>query len=169
MESYWKLTTDGKPTDETITFIKEQADMLSKETCGKVIAQFIPKRLGAYGASAALAQAAEVFGMVSHVGSGRKGKDASVLYDYTQYEFFITDSKSKYELALFDITCNDEFPIQLEIENSIASEAKTNVSHEINSLKEFQDYFSRILKTRKVRYVIKRLIEMADNNSSETE
>ena len=110
---------------------------------------------------ASLARFETAFHSVSKPGSTREGKDASNLYGQNQYEFYITDKNAKYELAIFDMKCNDEYPIELTIDQSIAEEAELDTECEIETGDEFKRYFAEMLKTHKVIYVIKKLIQIA--------
>lgn len=158
MSSIWNINNTTESTKETLDYINSQADELGKETGGAVLAKFIIRRSNRF-ETALLSTAATVN---TRSLMGKNGEDASVLYRKQAYEFFVTDKDNKYELALFDLICNDEYPIHLQIEKTIAEEAVLPQEVDATSFKEFSDYFRRIVKTTKVNYIIRSLIRLSN-------
>ena len=160
MESYWSIGKSNEKTQETLNFLRTQADLLGQETHGNVLAKFTDKRRS----STAVMQDA-LSQIAVDLNSVHEGENASKLYHRKEYEFYITDSASKYELSIFDIACNDEYPIFLKIDQSIAHEAKLKTDNDVESFQDFKQYFADILRTHKVNYVIRKLQQVAEENT----
>ena len=94
-----------------------------------------------------------------HVTLSKGAKDASNLYLKQTYEFIIADEAHKYELSLFQITCNDTLPATLAIDPTIAEELSLDKQFEIGSLDRFKETFEEIVRSRKVIYIIDRLMK----------
>lgn len=154
MESYWSFKRN-EGTEETIEFIIAQADLLGTETQNRVVAKFVKRRI-AYPNFALPLEA------ISSALGTKKAANASDLYGKQEYEFFVTDRDNKYELAIFEIAFNEEYPIYLEIDETIAEEANIPCNNDISSFEVFKRYFEKILKTHKVSYVINKLIELTE-------
>lgn len=162
MESYWILDGNGiENTAETFSFLKTQADKLKEETDGNVLAVFREKRVSPL--EKALISTGELIPS-SRLGIQR-GVDATTLYGKKWYEFYITDKNCKYELAIFEIACNDEYPISLEIDETIADEAKLQKKYEVQSYSEFEGYFIDMIRTKKVTYVIRKLCDLQNERA----
>lgn len=162
MESYWILDGNGiESTEETFIFLKTQANLLKTNTNGKVLAIFREKRVFPF--EKALISTSE---LIPSPRFGIRGCiDATTLYGKKRYEFYITDKDRKYELAIFEITCNDAYPISLEIDETIANEAKLQKEYDVQSYAEFEGYFIDMIRTKKVTYVIKKLCDLQNERA----
>lgn len=161
MENYWQI--ESKPdflTSVTLDFLEEQAKLLSGLTNNNVIAVFCQKRIrnsAQQTIQATLEQSARmVIGITS--------KDASALYLGGRYEFYITDKYKEYELAMFEIECNQVYPIKLIVDEGIVEDSSL-FSNEISvrSHDEFVEYYKSIVQSRKVKYIIRRLSEIVES------
>lgn len=160
MENLWviKDLPSEKSTENLIKFINEQVKYLSEGTSGKVQANFIPRRSTMFEALGEMVLSTSSFSS----NRNRKGEDASKLYRKSQYEFFISDNKSRYELAVFDLLFNDSYPVKIFIESDIATEAKLEKEIEIQNIQQFQDIFQKIIQSNKVVYIIGKLMKLPD-------
>ena len=161
-ENLWMLHDyDVNSTKDIIPFLKEQAAFLSLDTEGNVIAVFTPKRIST------MVKTLSGIARVSQQLSGelpireQGTKDASELYNRACYEFYITDKKRQYELALFDLWLNDSYPITIQnIDSTIRQEAKMEERYKIDSFEEFKSVFTTIIQVNKVRYIIWKLDQL---------
>ena len=119
MESYWNLSEpEVEKTQETIDFISKQAEMLDDQSNHAVAAVFTKMRVSSFQKLNKMNN--ELSQVLSRV---HTGKNASKLYNQKWYEFYVTDALQEYELPIFDLGCNDEYPITLLIDEDIAAEA----------------------------------------------
>ena len=164
MKSAWIIDTDYAPSSEPILeYINEQGKMLEEDTKGRVKGMLLHGGTS-FRDSIALLQAiaTPVYSPTQH----EDMKNASELYNKQTYEFFIVDKKHNYELSVFKITCNDKMPVSLSVDPTIASESGVSQKSDINSLETFQKEFDRIVTSRKVRYIIMKLMELPETEET---
>ena len=164
IENYWIIEDESEiSTSVTLNFLSDQARLLSKMTNKTVRAVFSQRRIR----NSPQQALASVLEQSTRMAMGITSKDASELYEGGWYEYYITDINNEYELAIFEIKCNQKYPIKLVVEEDIAYEADlSGSSFEINSHEEFLRYYKRIIQTSKVQYVIRRLIEVVNNQQN---
>lgn len=161
-ENLWLITNfETNSTKDIQSFIEEQISFLSAKTDGNVIAVFAPKRISLL---------AHTLSGVANVSKQLRGEypvrgsdtmDASALYKRTCYEFYITDKRNQYELALFNLWMNDNYPVSIEsIDSTIRQEGQIDEYYEINSFGVFESIFTTIIQTKKVQYIIWKLNQM---------
>lgn len=154
-ESLWKLNMETKePTAPILEYIKKQALDLKVQTNGRVIAKFTEIRLNGL-----IKQASMLL-----TKNGLK-KDASGLYNGVNYTFYITDQKEQYELDVFSLRCNDNFPVHLTIDETIAQEIQEETTLNVTNSESLKNVFVKMIQSRKVVYVINKLSKMADQIS----
>ena len=159
MNFLWDLNINESTTDESLKFLKEQAEALEGLTGGNVKAIFGIKRSnGLTGLSKTLKE------LSKSANKSRSANDASELYNCQTYEFYITDKNLKYELELFTLYCNDLFPMIINIDETISKEAFITEKLTILNNERLIEIFSNIIRTNKVKYVINKLIEMVDES-----
>ncbi len=76
---------------------------------------------------------------------------------------------SKLGFSLFQVTCNDTFPVTLLIDPTIADESSLDSKEEVENLDEFCSIFSGIVRSRKVVYIIDRLLHLSDEHKETAE
>lgn len=162
MDNYWHINDNYKRSQDVLDFIAAQSELLSQQTDGLVLAKLIKKRFDSLAGMQAMITAMESNLSSFHNG----GEDAGKLYGKITYEFFVTDKDGKYELSIFEISCNDEFPVDLRIEASIAEEARLQTRYTVESYDEFVGYFADILKAKKINYVIRKLKRIAETSKT---
>ena len=163
MESYWITDTKGyENTKQLFDFLQQQIELLYKQTNGNVVAK---NELTRYAKYEQLQQTIDAFSSaVALAAEGKKAeKDATILYQNKRYEFYITDKHNKYELAIFQYTCNDLFPIQLNVDSDIAREAELDLSYIVDNMMQFKSLFKQMIQTKKVIYIIDHLNKMIAN------
>ena len=163
MESYWITDTKGyENTKQLFDFLQQQIELLYKQTNGNVVAK---NEFSRYAKYEQLQQTIDAFSSaVALAAEGKKAeKDATILYQNKRYEFYITDKHNKYELAIFQYTCNDLFPIQLNVDSDIAREAELDLSYIVDNMMQFKSLFKQIIQTKKVIYIIDHLNKMIAN------
>lgn len=153
-ENYWVIETlPANNTSEIVVFLNDQINKLKEMTSGKVIAVFEPRRISQL--ENITAQVADGLAKVS------AAQDASTLYNRKQYEYYITDKKKQYELAVFTLFLNEEYPAKMLIDNGLMKEAAIKQeSITINQFSEFLEIYKKIIQSHKVTYVIRKLNEM---------
>lgn len=164
MKSAWVIDTDFAPSSEPILeYIIGQGKMLEEETKGRV------KGILSHGGTSFRNSIALLQAIATPAYSPTQHKDmknASALYSKQTYEFFIVDNKHSYELSVFKITCNDQMPVSLSVDPTIALESGIPQKSDIDDLETFQKEFARIVASRKVRYIIMKLLEMPETEET---
>lgn len=164
MESLWKIDTDFSPSSEPVLrFIIKQGEILGEETKGRV--KGVLNHGGtSFRDSISLLQAiaTPAYSPTQH----KDMKNASELYNKQTYEFFIVDNKHNYELSVFKITCNDKMPVSLSVDPTIAMESGISQKSDINDLETFRNEFAKIVASRKVRYIIMKLLTMPEDEKT---
>ncbi len=151
---------DDKSSQPILDFIRNQGKDLSDQTNGRIKGVLV--KAGASWASL-IDTLSLISGQVPYHPTRHNGvKDAGDLYNKTTYEFLIVDEIHKYELSVFQITCNDTLPADLSIDSTIAKEEKLEEHCSIFSLDSFTSKFTEIVTSRKVVYVIDRLLKLPD-------
>ena len=159
-DSVWILSADKKESSKPILdYIIQQADDLLEKTGGKLkaaleatgipLAQFA-KRLS------------DLTPRVGRSNNHAKARDASTFYERHTYEFFIVDESHNYELSVFQITCNDQVPVLVVIDDDIAEDADMDKEQYVDSLEEFKGLFRDIVTSDKVVYIIDKLLHLPD-------
>lgn len=157
-KNLWRFDEYNNASTAGITdFIKEQIEFLKEITDGNVIAVFTKRRVSSLEFAGSLLQK-----MLTEAPRANDGaKDASNLYDRICYEYYITDKRKQYELGLFYLILGSNYPVILQnIDETIAEEAEIESNYEINNQNEFEDVYSKIVGTKKVSYVIQRLMNI---------
>ena len=164
MKSAWIIDTNFAPSSKPILeYIIAQGKMLEDETNGRVKGILIHGGTSFRNTIALLqAIATPAYSPTQH----KDMKNASELYSKQTYEFFIVDSKHNYELSVFKLTCNDQMPVSLNVDPTIALESEVSQNSDIDDLETFQKVFVRIVTSRKVRYIIKKLLEMPETEET---
>ena len=155
MEPLWNIDNSNESTEKTLQFIEEQANALSELTDGKVLAIFRKRRVGSMEAVARAIKAP----VVSREVMGKSGEDASLFYSKQSYEFYITDKYRQYELSVFDMICNDEYPIDVRVEKTISEEERLPPEFTAHSYQEFLSFFKAVIGANKVNYIIRSLMK----------
>lgn len=159
-ESNWITGFSAKQTTKPVLeYLKQQAKDLSDQTEGKVHAEL------AYTNSMAHSIARSMILVTSKLQHGKlfeDSKDASLLYDKTSYDFFIYDEKHKYEFVLFQLECNDMFPVKILMDATVAQEMKMGDALKIESFGAFTQLFVRMIQTNKVVYIIHKLMNLEE-------
>lgn len=162
-DSKWIISDTGnEATQPVFDFINEQIAFLCQETGGKVVAALEPAKKRwdeiAESITAAASFLTGAYPQTHHSGVG----NAADLYKKSTYEFYIMDSGHNYELSVFQIVCNDTFPLTIVIEPSISEEAEfLSNRFVIEDFKRFERDFQSIVQTNKVRYIVSRLMNLA--------
>lgn len=166
-KDYWIIEDfDAESTNNLVCFLKEQASYLEDRTKGNVLAVYTKLRQNS------IARTVEMVGQVMGAVSGPKrtpgAEDASDLYRRFRYEYFITDKRKHYELGLFDLFIGDSYPVHMcNIDSTIVSEAGLETTYDFNSLDQFQEVYEKIIATRKVRFIISRLIRLMEEQDEQ--
>ncbi len=160
-KSLWITSVgENKSSQPILDYIINQGEELKKQTNGKIRGV-----LTVAGASwNALIDTLSLFvSTIPYQPTHHKDlKDASDLYKKKTYEFLIIDEIHKYELSVFQLTCNDTLPVNLTIDSTIAKEEKIEENKNIYSLDTFKTVFKEIVTSEKVVYVIDRLLKLPD-------
>ena len=159
-ETIWIIDSDSdRSSKPVIDYIIDQGKDLERQTNGRVKGELAlagTSFIDSINLIQAIAK--PVYSPTQH----KDMKDASALYTKVTYEFFIVDKCHNYELSVFKITCNDIMPVSLSIDPTIAKESRIDQTMEINSLETFQKCFGDIVSTQKVRYIIRKLLELSN-------
>lgn len=170
-EPEWIIANQNElPSQPVMDYIKQKGAELAKVTEGKLTAVLVRAGVSWKDVATTLADAFD--GITNghyHATLSKDATDASNLYKKKTYEFLIVDDIHKYELSLFQITCNDILPASLLIEPTIAEEASLQKHIEIDNLEKFKEVFEEIIHCRKVIYIINRLIKLPPPLQTETE
>lgn len=171
--SYWIISVaDNQSSEPILDFIIEQGEVLKKETNNKI--RGVLTKAGASW-NTVIETMSKLTLTALYQPTHHKGlKDAANLYTKSTYEFLIVDEIHKYELSVFQITCNDTLPIKLNIDPLIAKEEELDESIDVTSLEAFKSLFRKIVTSDKVVYIIDRLLKLPDpepiaNNDNEEE
>ena len=159
--SIWVTSVEKNNSSRPIIeYIIDQGNDLSKQTNGKIKGVLVK-------AGAAWDSFVDILTLLGsqipyHPTHHNELNDASELYKKRTFEFLIVDEIHKYELSVFQITCNDTMPVKLRIDPTIAREEKLEESSDIRSLETFKDIFEEIVTSEKVVYIISRLLSLPD-------
>jgi len=169
-ETIWILSNQNeRPSKPVIDYILQQGADLAQATEGKLTGLLVHAGVSWRDVTSTLVDA--LGGITNehyHATLSKDATDASYLYKKQTHEFVIVDETHKYELSLFQISCNDTLPASLLIEPTIAEEASLQKHIEIYNLEEFKKVFENIIHCRKVIYIINRLIKLPPPLQAET-
>lgn len=171
-QSIWILSDESEQSSlPIINYIQEQGRELSYDTNGKLKGVLVHAGVSWKEMATVLSNTVDgITNGLYHTSFSKGAKDASRLYYKQTYEFIIVDEAHKYELSLFQITCNDTLPASLAIDPTIAEESSLSKQVEIGSLERFKDIFEDIVRSRKVIYIIDRLMKLPpDTNETSAE
>lgn len=160
IKSAWTFNRDeAKSSQPIFDYIESQINMLKNATDGKVIALLDDTHITNKQIAEALSTLSRTWDSIP-LTINQDEKDASKLYEKHTKSFYITDKNNKYELFVFSITGNDELPVLLEIDETIAEEAGLEATIEIRSEESFKEAFDKMVQTHKVNYIINRLMAL---------
>ena len=165
--------SDGEGYEETSgvkEFLKEQGDLLSEATSGKVNAVFRKAARIAEG----MAVTATILAARAAAAHGQPLEDANTLYRSERYAFEI--QSAKYRFILFWMELDPVFPAILEIDEGVFEEVSQEVLRhsepsgnecavEVASFEELKSVFSALLRSHKLRYLLRRLSDAVEDEA----
>jgi hypothetical protein len=75
----------------------------------------------------------------------------------------MNDKYRQYELSVFDMICNDEYPIDVRVEKTISEEERLPPEFTAHSYQEFLSFFKAVIGANKVNYIIRSLMKRIDD------
>lgn len=157
-ESVWRTGfTSTQSTAPIFDYIKQMCADLDEQTEGQIQAQIVPVHTAMEALQATLSA---IKSPLTDVKLFEDSQNASKLYEKTRYQFFIYDRDHQYEFVVFELVCNDMFPVTLHIDETIAQEIKCSDTEKTSSFEAFQRVFERIVQANKVVYIIQKLKEL---------
>ena len=171
LDLWGNILDNANNAEPILSFIKEQAKLLSEKTQGIVLAKF-EKIKYTYKANQTVAMATMLSSLTTklaavHDYSGKKVEieddenleDASKFFQSADYKF--ESYSKKYKFRLFTLKYKSIFPVEIEVEYGILDEKITKLS--INSKDELENKLIEIFSSAKVKFIINKMI--ADNKN----
>ena len=171
----WQLNNENEinETDNVVSIIKEQAAYLKDITNGAVKAKFGKiKTVGIAETLAALSAATKGKEVVEGDNTSELS-DANSLYMSTRYGFEIFNLE--YKFRIFELVLSPSYPISIIPDEDISKELveegsriiinKTKIS--VKSDDELLNSLAQLFSSRKVRFIIQKMIEQAKSEEQD--
>lgn len=170
----WDIPTlnhNDNSTENVVILIKEQTDFLKQITNSKVYAKFGKiKNVGLGHSIAAIALKTSDREIIEGENTDEL-EDANSLYKAQRYGFELYNSN--YKFRIFELVLSPLYPIKLIADEGVAQEIKENCLYtfsssrnyiEIKSDEELIEYLKIIFTSRKVKFIIQKMLQQSEEN-----